>query len=129
MKLSRRADEMFRSPSRSFQFSKVLIAIGIVASALHFGDNAMEMGTYPQPAWITPAGIVIGWTVAAALAVVALMRRSRDGIFATCATGFALVLISGHLHYYFGSAMQMTAFGNATVAFEVVTGCALVISL
>jgi hypothetical protein len=110
-------------------WSKALIALGIVASALHFSDNAMEMGTYPQPAWITPFGIEIAWLVAAVFAVVALTRRTRDTVFVVCAVVFSLALISGHLHYYFGSPMQMTALGNASVIFEVVIGIAILVSL
>jgi hypothetical protein len=50
---------------------KILIGVGIVASTLHFADNAIELGRYTGPNWITPAGVIVAWGGVTALAFAA----------------------------------------------------------
>jgi NO-binding membrane sensor protein with MHYT domain len=108
---------------------RILVAVGMIASAFHFGDNAWSIARYPEPAWITPAGVVGAWCVATALGAVALLRRRRDLLFFTSAGLYALVLASGLLHYCFGSPLAMPLRSNLTVLAEGITGAALAVAL
>ena len=48
-------------PFQAKQVSKglaILLAINVVASALHFGDNMLRFRDYPEPAWITGPHVI-----------------------------------------------------------------------
>jgi hypothetical protein len=108
---------------------KILIGVGIIASTLHFADNAIELGGYTEPNWITPAGVIAAWFAVAALALAALIRRSPDRTFFACSWAFAAVLLSGLAHYAFGTPMDMPLRSNMTVLFEASVGVALALAL
>ena len=105
--------------------AKLLIAAGVLASAVHFADNALAIARYPEPAWITPAGIVAAWCVVTAIAVLGLMRRTADRVFFAAAAIYAMVLLSGLLHYAFGAPMHMARRSNVTVLVEAFVGAVL----
>ncbi len=104
---------------------KVLIAAGLVASMLHFADNTVAIDRYPEPSWITPLGVVAGWCVMTAVAVVALMRNTADRVFVTSAAVYSLMLLGGLLHYAFAAPMHMALRSNVTVLAEALTGAVL----
>ncbi len=108
---------------------KILLAIGLFASALHFLDNAFEIQQYPGPAWLRPSAVLETWVFVSVLGVIALTRRSRDTPFFICASLYSLVLMSGLLHYAYGTSAQMAARSNFTVVFEALTGVLLAVAL
>ncbi len=114
-----------RVTARRFRALKLLLTAGMLASLLHFADNTFAIDSYPEPAWITPLGVAAAWFVVTALAVVALTRRRPDGAFFASAAAYALLLLSGLLHYAFGAPMHMAMRSNATVLLEAFTGTAL----
>ncbi len=80
---------------------KLLIAAGMLASLFHFADNTFAIDNYPEPAWITPFGIVVSWCIVTGIGIVALTRKRVDRLFYATAGVYALVLLSGLLHYVF----------------------------
>lgn len=112
-----------------FRRIKILLAIGLVASALHFLDNAFELSHYTGPPWLTTASVIEAWLVVSLVGVVALTRRSCDRVFLISAGLYALILMSGLLHYAYGSPAQMDLRSNFTVLFEAATGAVLAIAL
>jgi hypothetical protein len=112
-----------------FRAVKIVVVVGIVASALHFADNAIEITHYNEPGWITSAGVVVSWFVVTAIAAVVLLRRRADAAFFVFAGAYALVLLSGLLHYAYGPPMNMPMRSNVTVLIEAATGAALVVAL
>ena len=108
---------------------KFLIAVGLLASLLHFADNTFAIDQYPEPGWITPSGVIISWFIVTAIGIVALTRKRPDRIFYVAAGTYALVLLSGLLHYAFGSPMHMAVRSNVTVLSEAVVGAVLGCSL
>ena len=104
---------------------KMLIVLGIVASALHFADNALELDRYTGPRWITPAGVVVSWLAVTALAFAALLQRRPGIVFRLCTALYAVLLLSGLLHYAFGPPMDMPLRSNLTVLVEACTGALL----
>jgi hypothetical protein len=104
---------------------KLLIAAGVVASLLHFADNTLAIDQYPEPAWITPLGVVVSWCLVTAIGIIALTRRRADRLFYSAAGIYAVVLLSGLLHYAFGSPMHMAMRSNVTVLAEAAVGAAL----
>lgn len=108
---------------------KLLIVAGMLASVLHFADNTFAIARYPEPSWITPFGVAVSWCAVTALAVVALTRRSADRVFFATTGIYALVLLTGLLHYAFGPAMQVAVRSQLTVLAEAIAGAALAIAL
>lgn len=115
--------------ARRFRALKLLIALGMLASLLHFADNTLSIERYPEPSWITPLGVVVAWCAVTVLAVFALARRRPDRAFFAVAAAYALVLLSGLLHYAFGTPMHVAMRSNATVLFEALTGVVLATAL
>ncbi len=115
--------------ARGTRTIKALIAAGMLASLLHFADNTFAIEQYPEPGWITPFGVAVSWCVVTAIALVALLRRTADALFFGAAGIYALVLLSGLLHYAFGPPMHMAMRSNVTVLFEALTGVALAAAL
>ena len=111
--------------ARRMRTIKLLIAAGMLTSVLHFADNAFAIEHYPEPGWITPVGVIISWCVVTAIALVALTRKSADGLFFTAAGIYALVLLSGLLHYAFAPPMHMPVRSHITVIAEALVGAAL----
>lgn len=68
----------------SFRGLKTLVALCLVASALHFADNALEIADYPEPAAFTAPGVALAWIPTSVPAWIALSRKRRDRIFNTC---------------------------------------------
>ena len=108
---------------------RLLIASGIVASTLHFADNALEIEHYTEPSWFTPLGVAVTWIPVTALAVIALLQRRANAVFFACAAIYALLLLGGLLHYAFGPPMDMPLRSNATVWLEALIGVALTAAL
>jgi hypothetical protein len=108
---------------------KILIGVGIVASTFHFADNAIELGHYTGPNWITPAGVIAAWSAFTALALAALLRRRPDPVFFACSWLYVAVLWSGLAHYAFGTPMDMPPRSNLTVLLEACAGVALAVAL
>jgi hypothetical protein len=112
-----------------FRLAKTFIAIGLLASWTHFVDNAIEITSYPEPGWITPFGIWVGLLVVVTIALVALLRKKPDPLFFLAARTDALLLLSGLLHFVFGSPTQMPIRSNITVLAEAIVGAALAATL
>jgi hypothetical protein len=82
----------------------ILLAINLVASALHFGDNMLRFREYPEPAWITGPHVVDAlWLLITPLLGVGwyLARRERRwasvGVLWTY--GVLSMLVLGHYLY------------------------------
>jgi hypothetical protein len=110
---------------RTVRVVKLLIVVGIVASLVHFADNALEIGRYPEPAWIAPGIVLLAWIRDAAVATAALLRIKGDLVFMMLAAIFGVLLLTGLAHYSYGSPIYMTVLSNFTIVFEAMAGIAL----
>lgn len=104
-----------------------LLALTLLASALHFADNVLYFEQYPEPAWLSPPVVGALWLPLAWLAVRAV-RCARRGEWERTyllSHGF----ISGNLlslgHYLFAAPWEISARINAAIALQV--GMALVL--
>ncbi|HEY7993025.1 MAG TPA: hypothetical protein VID24_02300 [Candidatus Eremiobacteraceae bacterium] len=104
---------------------KRLIVVGIIASLVHFSDNAFEIGHYPEPSWITPNIVLVSWIPVAVLATAALLRKNGDPVFVMLSAILAVLSLTGLAHYLYGSPMRMYGLSDFTIAFEALSGVAL----
>jgi len=112
-----------------FFVQRALVGVGLIASFVHFLDNALDIADYPEPSWITPAGVIITWLIISPIALVALSRKSRDFVFSSSAAIYSLILLSGVLHYFYASSMKIPLRIHLTVLSEAITGAALLITI
>jgi hypothetical protein len=110
---------------RTFLVVKRLIVVGVVASLVHFADNAFEIGSYPEPTWITPGIALFAWIPDGIIAIAAGLRKNGDRIFVFISTIFGMLMLTGLAHYLYGSPFQMAFFSNLTIIFEAATGLAI----
>jgi hypothetical protein len=104
---------------------KWLILVGVVASLIHFIDNAFEIERYPEPTWITPGIVLVAWIPNAIVATTALIRTKGDIAFVTLSAIFGALLLTGLAHYLYGSPFDMSATSNFTIVFEALSGIVL----
>ena len=114
---------------QSMSAVKRSIVVGIVASLTHFVDNAVEIGRYPEPSWITPAIVLFAWIPLAFVAATALFRKKGDLVFVTLTGIFGVLLLGGLAHYMYESPAHMVDFSNFTIVFEALSGVMLLIAL
>lgn len=109
----------------TFDLTRLLVALGGVASLAHFADNATSMGRYPEPSWITPLGVWLSWLPIGALCIYLVQKRRHDRAFRIGACIFAVLLMAGTLHFAFGSMFTMSPISSGTVLGEAACGIAL----
>ena len=105
--------------------AKRVIVVGLIASLVHFTDNAFEIGHYPEPTWITPGIVLFALIPVAFVAIAALLRKSGDLVFVMLTAIFGALLLTGLAHYSYGSPMRMSGLSNFTIVFEALSGIAL----
>jgi drug/metabolite transporter (DMT)-like permease len=101
----------------------------LVASALHFADNAIRFDRYHDAAthWLTPTIVAIAWFVQTALGVgaLALHRRGRR-LGRPLLVVYAVLGFAGFLHYAAGMP-HADAGMHALIAFEAAAGLTLLV--
>ena len=112
-----------------FSVVKIAVAVGGVSSIVHFADNATSMSRYPEPSWITPFGVWAAWIPIGALCAYLLLKRHNDTPFKIGAAIFAVVLLTGTLHFAYGSIFTMSPISVSTVLGEAACGIALLYAL
>lgn len=103
----------------------------LVASALHFADNALRFDRYHDAAthWLTPTVVVIAWLVQTVFGTVGLVlhrRGNRAG--RPILMAFALLGFAGLLHYAAGMP-NADGWMHALIALEALAGLALLVAL
>jgi len=106
-----------------------LLATAVLATIVHFGDNAFSIDEYPGPDWITPVGIAIAWLAITTIGVVGYIwcRRGWQTVASVTIYVYALLVMGGCLHYVYAAPAEFTLKANALIVFEVVTGAALAV--
>ena len=110
---------------RAVSIVRRFIAVGLIATLTHFADNAFEIGHYPEPSWITPDIVLLSLIPVAFVAIAALVRKNGDFVFVSLTAIFGALSLTGLAHYLYGSPMRMNGLSNFTIAFEALSGVAL----
>ena len=67
----------------------ILLSVTLIASAVHFADNAFRLDLYPGPVWLTRNEILLAWLALPLFAWLAYRSASRAGLVAYALLGFA----------------------------------------
>lgn len=83
---------------------KVLLLASLITTFIHFTDNYLNFEHYPQPAWITPAGVYRSWIIWTVSAIVGfgLYQRGQFGWSYLCLVFYSFCGISSLGHYLYG---------------------------
>ena len=107
-----------------------LLAATVVLSILHYVDNIVFFGSYPEPHWMTPHLVDAFWFVMTPVGVVGylLFRRGLRGwaLLVLCAYGAMNLLTLGH--YLYASPWSLSLRINAFILAEAVAAVALSIA-
>jgi hypothetical protein len=102
----------------------------LVASAVHFTDNAVRFDRYPEPSWLNPPLVAVSWFVLAALAVFGAIQLSAGSAVAGRISlgASAFLAIIGLGHYLLPGAQSMDALQHGSIGVEAVAAVALLVS-
>ena len=109
---------------------KPLFVLALVASAAHFGHNALFLDTYPGPPWITgPGMVVVAWLIAAAIGVLGYRwhRRGHRTKALLALGAFCASCLLGFGHYFYGPPSPLDLLTNALIVCEGIAGAALLL--
>jgi len=83
----------------------ILLVASMVSTAFHFTDNYLYFDHYPQPAWITPFGVIRSWFIWTAFGIAGywLYRNQRFWLAYICLVIYATCGMSSLAHYFYGA--------------------------
>ena len=105
-----------------------LITAGIVATGIHFTDNAIFIEGYPQPDYISVPLIIgtwIAWTVSAIVAYRLYRRDERSWLAHALLLVYAYAGLSTLGHYLYGSPSDLPVWRNVSILADGVIGAAI----
>lgn len=108
------------STSQRRRILVLLLSLSLLASVVHFADNAARLDLYPGPVWLTPRAILLAWCVLPLLAWTAYRLGTQTALIA-----YALIGFVGLAHFLLPHRM-MTLRCYGTVLGEVVTSLLLI---
>ena len=122
-----------RNDPRPLAVLRVLLAVAIVESFIHYLDNTIRYADYTgadppaATAWIARWMIPVSWVLFTAAAV-AGYRRFREGRWSLAAGWLAIYSVSGLIsfgHYLGVSISDLTLFQNTFVFLDIALGIAI----
>lgn len=121
---------MVRTFPRRFRVSRLsaLLALYLVASAVHFAHNAEYVADYPNlPAWITRSSVYASWLGIQLIGIVGyvLFVRHHSGLGLALLMVYAALGRDGLLHYTLAPASAHTHAMNLTIWSEVAAASVL----
>ena len=84
---------------------KILLIASVISTAVHFTDNYLYFEHYPQPAWITPLGVIRSWLIWTAFGIAGywLYRNQRFWLAYVSLLIYATCGLSSLGHYLYGA--------------------------
>ena len=99
----------------------ILIGLTLIASAVHFADNAFRLDLYPGPAWLTRNVVLAAWIVMLLAACLAYWINTRIALVAYGVVGFG-----GLAHYAMPQARSMPTRCTLTIGVEAASSVLLI---
>src|SRR3954447_23438008 len=121
------------APKRPLTVLRVLLAVAIAESFVHYLDNTVHYSDYTGPnppapsSWIAQWMIPVSWILFTVVAVLGY-RRFREGRFTQAAAYLAIYSVSGLIsigHYQAISFGDLSVFQNTFVFLDIALGTAV----
>ena len=99
----------------------ILIGLTLIASAVHFADNAFRLDLYPGPAWLTRNVVLTAWIAMLFAACLAYWINTRIALITYGVLGFG-----GFAHYVMPQARSMPTRCTLTIGAEATSSALLI---
>ena len=99
----------------------VLIGLTLVASAVHFFDNALRPDLYPGPTWLSRDEVLCAWVLVLLTAAFAYWRNTRAVL-----VGYGLLGFGGLEHYLMPNTGRMPVRCLLTIGAEAAASILLI---
>jgi hypothetical protein len=111
----------------SLKWLRILLAINIVSTIIHYTDNYIFFDRYPQPDWFSPAGVYIAWLVLVPFAFFGywLYRENKFWLAYFCLLLYATTATSSLGHYFYASPFDCDLKMNLFICSDGLAGIAL----
>jgi len=105
----------------------ILLIASMVSTAMHFTDNYLYFDYYPQPAWITPFGVIRSWFIWTAFGITGywLYKYQRFGLAYICLLVYSTCGISSLAHYFFGAMHEFSPKMHLLILTDALTGASI----
>jgi hypothetical protein len=103
---------------------KILILASVISTLIHNVDNYLRFDLYPQPAWITPTGIVRSWVTWTIFGIAGylLYKNQRFWLSYLCLLIYSICGLSSLAHYLYGSMHEFSSFMHVFILTDGLTG-------
>jgi len=107
---------------------RLLIVASVISTLIHNIDNYIRFEQYPQPDWITPAGIFRSWTIWTIFGIAGflLYKNQRFWLSYICLMIYAACGLSSLGHYLYGSMHDFSFFMHIFILADGIAGFAIV---
>jgi cation transport ATPase len=108
----------------------LLVVASLLASVLHFADNAVRFHRFPEPQWISgPHVVVVLWLAITPLLLVGwwLARRGRFGPACVLLQSYATVSLFVLGHYMYPAPAPLTLSIHAGIALNAIAALVLLL--
>lgn len=104
---------------------RLLLAAGILSTAVHYTDNVVNVDDFPQPGWVDRPTVWIAWVLLTAIGLLGYRLYTRGNFFA--AHGLLAVYsytgLSSLGHYLYGTPEPFLR--NLSIVADGLTGAAI----
>lgn len=106
---------------------RVVLAVAIVSTIVHYTDNFIRIDEYPQPHWVNHAVIPLAWSLLTAVGIAGylFLRKGRYGIAGACLLVYSYTGLSSLAHYQYGAWSEFGPTMHAGILLDGATGAAV----
>ena len=106
---------------------RLVLAASVVSTAVHYTDNYLAIGAFPQPDWVDRPSVIVTWVVLTAIGLVGyrLYRRGSHPAAELCLAIYSVTGISTLGHYLSPGAGDIELWRNVSIVGDGLTGLAV----
>lgn len=103
---------------------KIFILASVISTLIHNVDNYLRFDMYPQPSWITPAGIFRSWIIWTIFGIAGyfLYKNQRFLLAYICLIIYSTCGLSSLGHYLYGHLDEFSPFMHLFILTDGLTG-------
>jgi hypothetical protein len=103
---------------------RLVIAASVVSTAVHYADNYVAIGAFPQPDWIDRPSVIVTWVALTAVGLLGyvLYRRGSHPAAELCLAVYSVTGISTLGHYLSPGAGDIELWRNVSIVSDGLVG-------